>query len=261
MKVFKINENTVKLLSCEEAATYAVISNAKTSDNTCYCYEKYIADKLNVTDRTVRNHVKVLSETGAFTITSENISDTTKRRNIYRFTNLNRNFIVVNASILDANLSNSEIGLLIKMKVECLNNSTKCYYSLNKLAAELHIGKSKLSKLLNSLIDKKIITKHDNHYELNLFFKSTSKNAVKADKTRKQQLKIWNDLSDKFSICNDKTGKLFKEYNLKLDTVTNPAALANAIISGCYGVIYKKKKREIQLFKENQSAEIKDIIL
>lgn len=261
MKVFKINENTVKLLSCEEAATYAVISNAKTSDNTCYCYEKYIADKLNVTDRTVRNHVKVLSETGAFTITSENITDTTKRRNIYRFTNLNRNFIVVDASILDANLSNTEIGLLIKFKAECLNNSSKCYYSLNKLAAELHIGKSKLSKLLNSLIDKKIITKHDNHYELNLFFKSTSKNAVKADKTRKQQLEKWNVSFNKFSICNDKTGKLFKEYNLKLDTVTNPAALATAIISGCYGVTYKKKKRDIQLLKEKQLADIKDIIL
>lgn len=261
MKLFKINENIVKLLSCEEIATYAVISNAKTKDDTCYCYEKYIADKLKISLSTAKRHVKTLSESRAFAVTSENIPDSTKRRNIYKFSNLETNFILVESSILEVNLTNSEIGLLIKLKAYCYGNSLRIYYSLNKLATELHIGKAKLSKLLKGLEEKGIITNTPEYYELNLFFKNTSKVVTKAIKERKKQLEVWNDLSNRFSICNDETGKLFKEYNLKLDSIINPAALAKSIFSGTYDKAYKKRKEKADREKARLRAEMENITL
>lgn len=261
MKLFKVNENTVKLLSCEEAATYAIIANAKTSDNTCYCYEKYIADKLEISSSTVKRQIKTLSEAGAFTVTSENITDTSKRRNIYKFSNLHTNFILVESSILDANLTNSEIGLLIKLKSVCYGNSLRTYYSLNKLSEVLSVSKAKLSKLLKGLEEKGIITKTKEYYELNLFFRNTSQAVTKSIKERKKQLEVWNDLYQKHSGVSGKTGKLFKEYSIKLDSVTNPAALAKSIVSGTIDKAYKKRKAQADKEKAKQRAEMENILL
>lgn len=231
MKYFKLSEKQVRNLKIEDVAVLSVISNRRTSQDKCYCYQNEICNKLSISERQVRRNIRNLEDAGVFTITKE--KSEVHFKNIYHFEKLDTNFILVNSDIL--NLESDEIGFLIKCKAIAYDNGLSINFNKEQLAKILHIGKSKLNSLLNSLIVKGFISYSNGTFLLSGdMFKDYSKYALKNAK-RQQRKQVWINEAVKFmnDFSETKEAEILKYYFIdKKNEVKFPIALIKDIITG-----------------------------
>lgn len=120
----RINQLTKKS-KLEEIFTYAAIrSQIKDNSYKAIILQNQLAELMNVTDRSIRNYINTLENSGL-------IKDTTKKHgygeyahNVYQLEYLNKEYFIMNPSLItEQGISPKLKGLLMLIKSNCIKGT------------------------------------------------------------------------------------------------------------------------------------------
>ena len=152
-----------------EIYTYFLIrSQIKDNSYTASIAETELADKIGVSNLTIKRYIKDLKPYFDNVTKSKATGD--HYYNVYHFTYLSKDYSIVLPSLIeDSELTTEQKGILLKIKMECEKgtNFIKYIYK-SELVKILGIGKNQINRKLQPLIDKGYICYVGNSLHLTL---------------------------------------------------------------------------------------------
>ena len=126
----RINQLTKKS-KLEEIFTYAAIrSQIKDNSYKAIILQNQLAELMNVTDRSIRNYINTLENSGL-------IKDTTKKHgkgeyayNVYQFDELTKEYFIMEPSLItEQSISPKLKGLLMLIKANCIKGTNYLHFN------------------------------------------------------------------------------------------------------------------------------------
>lgn len=146
----------IQELSPNEAYTfYCLAVNSDYNTLESHIKQKNLLEFINtnnpdeITDRTLKNHLKKFKELGLITIETVKMNGSKGifNRNCYKL--IDDHYILVDKELSELKISGKLKGFLLILRTFCINGTSKVLYNLAQIAENTTVGKNSISKYID----------------------------------------------------------------------------------------------------------------